>query len=128
MIAPIMFLRRSPLNPPFLIPTIRLSPVPCPTAHLPTHETCPHRPHPPPPPPPSVSPYNFPLGRRKSLPFPPIVLNRWDLPCRRKRGEISDARFRWPVSCRSDARIDDRPAPMAMGRAEPIGTTSGKPE
>ena len=37
------------LNPPFLIPTIRLSPVPCPTAHLPPHETCPHRPHPPPP-------------------------------------------------------------------------------
>ena len=87
------------LNPPFLIPTIRLSPVPCPTAHLPPHETCPHRPHTPPPPPPSVSPHNFPLGRPKSLPFPPIVLNRWDLPCRRKRGEISDARFRRPVSC-----------------------------
>ena len=29
---------------------------------------------------------------------------------------------------RSGYRIDDRPAPIAMGRAEPIGTTSGKPE
>ena len=29
---------------------------------------------------------------------------------------------------RSGDRIDDRPAPIAMGRAEPIGTTSGKAE
>ena len=29
---------------------------------------------------------------------------------------------------RSGDRIDDRPVPMAMGSAEPIGTTSGKPD
>ena len=28
---------------------------------------------------------------------------------------------------RLDARIDDRSAPMAMQRTEPIGMTSGKP-
>ena len=42
---------------------------------------------------------SMPLGRRKSFPFPPILLERWNLPCRRKRGEISYARFRRPVSC-----------------------------
>ena len=29
---------------------------------------------------------------------------------------------------RSGGRIEDRPAPMEMGRVEHIGTTSGKPE
>ena len=42
---------------------------------------------------------SMPLGRLKIFSFPPIVLFRWDLPCRRKRGEISDARFRRLVSC-----------------------------
>ena len=40
---------------------------------------------------------------------------------RNLRRAISTARI-----LRSDALIDDRPAPMAMGRAEPIGTTGGK--
>ena len=40
-----------------------------------------------------------PFGRPKSFSFSTIVLDRWDLPCHRKRGEISDARFRRPVSC-----------------------------
>ena len=49
-------------------------------------------------------------------------------PSRQKTGKnsipaISTARF-----LRSGDRIGDRPAPMAMGRAEPIGTISGKPE
>ena len=80
-----MFLRRSPHKSTVsdrYNPIISRSMPPRP--HLPPHETCPHRPHTPPPP--SISPYNFPPGRPKSLPFPPIVLNRWDLPCRRNAG------------------------------------------
>ena len=69
MIAPIMFLRRSPLKSSL---SDRYNP---------------------------INSRSMPLGRPKSLPFPPIVLARWDLPCRRKQGEISDARFRRPVSC-----------------------------
>ena len=56
------------LNPPFLIATIRLSPVPCPTAHLPTHETCPRRP-PPPPPPQAFLPIAFPSTVQKNCRF-----------------------------------------------------------
>ena len=43
MIAPVMFLCRCPLNPSFMIAAVMLSPAPCTTAHLPPHETCPHR-------------------------------------------------------------------------------------
>ena len=45
------------------------------------------------PPSPSVFAHNFPLDCPKSLSFPPIILKRWDLPCRRKRGELLDSRF-----------------------------------
>ena len=48
---------------------------------------------------PGVSTHNFRLDRLKSLPFPPIVPKRWDLPRGRKRGKIPEARFRRPVSC-----------------------------
>ena len=68
MIAPIMFLRRSPLKSTL---SDRYNPI--------------------------IS-RSMPVGHPKSLSFPPIVLDRWDLPCHRKRGEISDARFRRPVS------------------------------
>ena len=53
------------LNPPFLIATIRLSPVPCPTAHLPPHETCPHRPLPPE----AFPPITFPSTVKKACCF-----------------------------------------------------------
>ena len=69
MIAPIMFLRRSLLKSTL---SDRYNP---------------------------INSRSMPLGRPKSLPFPPIVLERWDLPCRRKRGEISDARFQRLVYC-----------------------------
>ena len=69
MIAPIMFLRRSLLK-----------------------STLSNRYNP-------INSRSMPLGRPKSFPFQPIVLERWDLLCRRKRGEISDARFRRLVSC-----------------------------
>ena len=69
MIAPITFLRRSPLKSTL---SDRYNPI--------------------------IS-RSMPLGHPKSLSFPPIVLERWDLPCRRKREEISDARFCRPVSC-----------------------------
>ena len=69
MIAPIMFLRRSPLKSSL---SNRYNP---------------------------SNSRSMPLGRPKTLPFPSIVLERWDLPCRRKRGKISEARFRRPVSC-----------------------------
>ena len=49
-------------------------------------------------PPPSVSPNNFCLDCPKSLLFPPIVLLQWDLPCCRKWENISDERFRHPIS------------------------------
>ena len=68
MIAPVLFLRRSPLKSTL---SQRYNPI--------------------------IS-LSMPLGRPKSLSFPPIVLDRWDLQCRRKWGEISDARFRRPVS------------------------------
>ena len=69
MIAPITFLRRSPLKSTL---SDRYNPI--------------------------IS-RSMRLGRPKRLPLPPIVLERWDLPCCRKRGEISYARFRRPVSC-----------------------------
>ena len=69
MITPVMFLRRSPHKS---ILSDRYNPI--------------------------IS-HSMPLGRPKSFSFPPIVLDRWDLPCRRKQGEISDARFRRAVSC-----------------------------
>ena len=50
-------------------------------------------------PPLGVSTHNFRLDRSKSLPFPPIVLKRWDLPRGRKQGKIPDARFGRPVFC-----------------------------
>ena len=57
------------LNPQFLTATIRLSPVPCPMAHLPPHETCPRRPPPPPPPPKRFCPLAFPSTVQKTCRF-----------------------------------------------------------
>ena len=47
---------------------------------------------------------------------------------RQKTGKDPRRRISTARILRSGDRIDDRPAPMAMGRAEPIGTISGKPE
>ena len=104
------------------------SPAPCTMAHLPPHETCPHRS--PTGPIPSTRRFHPQLSPRPSKKLAvsadrPLTMGS---SMRQKTGKnlrraISTARI-----LLSGDRIDDRPAPMAMGRAEPIWTTSGKPE
>ena len=105
-----------------------LSPAPCTTAHLLPHETCPHRS--PTGPIPSTKRFHPQLSPRPSK--KPVVSADRPLTMGSSTQQKTGKNLRRAISTarilRSGYRIDDRPAPIAMGRAEPIGTTSGKPK
>ena len=128
MIAPIMFLCRCPHKPIVSDRCGHLSSAPCTTAHLPPHETCPHRS--PTGPIPSTRRFYQLLSPRPSK--KPAVFADRPLTMGSSMRQKTEKNPRRAISTtrisRSCDRIDDRPAPIAMGRAEPIVTTSSKPE
>ena len=105
-----------------------LSPVPCTAAHLAPPETCPHRsPTGPIPSTKCFHPYLSPRPSKKSAvsfdrPQTMGSSTRQDTE-KNPRPAILTTRI-----LRTGDRIDDGPALMAIGRAEPIGTISGRPE
>ena len=105
-----------------------LSPVPFTATHQGPFETCPHRS--PTGPIPSTKRFNPQLSHRPSK-KPAISIDRpqtMGSSTRQKTGKNSRCVILTGRILRSSDRIDARFAPIAMGRAEPIGTISGRPE